>query len=469
MFHMFSEDLYTALPRAVKHRARHGAGTPVDFLGSSVEGDSNLPRALLLSKLNASIAAEEEALRRIRLMFDLNDALNLAAIDPSSTSPLASHEDVSAKPPTSSMLSSSVELPDKYQHFPTPVRTRMLPRAGRGTLRNFLCTPPRVTSSTLPEDTPLLGSPLQVRLGSGSASILTSCSTLREDPLKLAGPVALSSDAISCRPSPSLPPSPPLSSELPALEHFPLPSSEAESSPSLRLSFHVAGRVEPCGETRRSPSQGHRWPFPELITSGLRAAPCSPLLTTRAVIEESSPPLSSAPPGCGRRTLDPRRHKQSGLAFGVVQDFQRVLDQLQGLELGNSIVMDDTVPSSDQPAAPAKTIPSRPEFSGHPAEDCVQRNDRKHCTLRQHASDGLALGNNTSGPSDDSAFARGDAHASSRLSTSLDDLEWEFIFLLLDQVKVEEEQAEQLRTIANRLDQIANDRKHIVEAIRRKG
>ncbi|OSC99184.1 hypothetical protein PYCCODRAFT_1518179 [Trametes coccinea BRFM310] len=355
----------------------------------------------------------------------------------------------------SSLGGHGVEVFHKNQYLLTPIRTKIFPKVSPGVLRNLLSTPSlrafTPDQSILPEDASLLGSPLQGLFGKSYDAVPdSSCGT--GDALVSVAPGHNPPAAILCRPATVLPPSPPPSAEFPALEHFPLSSSEAESSPRSALHYHDSKRAEPFVDPRRSSSQGHRSPFPELIPSGLRAAPCSPLLTTRPVVDESSPPLSSVPQGRGGRTLDPRRHAHSGLAFGVVRDFQRVLDELQGLGLESSIATD------------ALDSPNRFDLRPLHVASGAQAIHRKDGALRSLTVD--TRGGKLLGPFDNASLTRPPGF--SRSSTSSSELETEFVCLLLSQASEEETQAEQLRAIADRLDDIARDRKHLAEVISRR-
>ncbi|KAL7282126.1 hypothetical protein ACG7TL_003595 [Trametes sanguinea] len=452
---------------------------------SSLGCGSTASRAVLLDHLADSLVEEENSVRSLRLMFgsDHKHDLQTPAFSPSSADYRCLRDsnrfpvDAPTRP-TAGSRGHGVEVFHKNQYLLTPIRTKIFPKVSPGVLRNLLSTPSlrafTPDQSILPEDASLLGSPLQGLFGKSYDAVPdSSCGT--GDALVSVAPGHNPPAAILCRPATVLPPSPPPSAEFPALEHFPLSSSEAESSPRSALHYHDSKRAEPFVDSRRSSSQGHRSPFPELIPSGLRAAPCSPLLTTRPVVDESSPPLSPVPQGRGGRTLDPRRHAHSGLAFGVVRDFQRVLDELQGLGLESSIATDalDSPNRFDLAASGPGTLAlqsgtfklGRP--TGATCEHIAsgaQAIHRKDGALRSLTVD--TRGGKLLGPFDNASLTR--PPGISRSSTSSSELETEFVCLLLSQASEEETQAEQLRAIADRLDDIARDRKHLAEVISRR-
>ncbi|KAI9067583.1 hypothetical protein FKP32DRAFT_1588409 [Trametes sanguinea] len=479
-------DSYTAVPRASRLRARGLARTtPVDQTSSetsSLSCGSTASRAVLLDHLAESLVEEENSVKSLQLMFgsDLKDEIQAPAFSSSSAYPSFPDSNRNAAGASRTTAAetgdTAVEVFDKNQYLLTPIRTKIFPKASPGVLRNLLCTPSlrafTPDQSILPEDASLLGSPLQGLFGKGYGAVPDSSCGMG-DALVSVAPGHNPPAAVLCRPSTVLPPSPPPSAEFPALARFPLSSSEAESSPRRALDLHDCKRTEPFVDPRRSSSQGHRSPFPELIPSGLRAAPCSPLLTTRPVVDESSPPLSSVPQGRGGRTLDPRRHAHSGLAFGVVRDFQRVLDELQGLGLESSIAADTLDspnrlnPSGCGPRNSASHCGSSERLTGisrKPVAPQAQAAHLRDAALRPRAVE--ALGGRLLGPIDDASWTQ--PPDISRSSTSFSELETEFMSLLLGQAKEEETQAEQLRAIADRLDDIARDRKHLVEVISRR-
>ncbi|KAI0370261.1 hypothetical protein BV20DRAFT_1043982 [Pilatotrama ljubarskyi] len=372
----------------------------------------------------------------------------------------------------------TVEIVDKNQYLLTPIRKRIFPKASPSVLRNLLSTPSlracTPDQSILPEDSSLLGSPLRTLLISDAPDSLGP-------QLRVKGAHETSPDeyvtASPCPTSRFFLPSPPMSTELPSLESFRLPSSRTESSPVDCLDHHDTKRPEPSWDARRS-SQGPRWPFSELIPSGLRAAPCSPLLTTRAVVHDSSTPLSSVPTARAKRASDPRTGQDRGLARGVVRDFQRVLDELQGLGHEGPASESDPMPSTltHAPRPSPETGPRALGLQcgapvGRPAADCasatsssVRQPDWPEAPLGLLSSDIPRSGRSPAKPVDDRSLG----HARIRdppASTSFDSLEDEFTSLLLEQASEEETQAEQLRVVADQLDAVAKRKKRLAKAM----
>ncbi|KAI0637822.1 hypothetical protein C8Q77DRAFT_1275817 [Trametes polyzona] len=383
----------------------------------------------------------------------------------------------------------SIEILDKNQYLLTPIRTRLFPKASPGVLRNLLNTPSlrafTPDQSVLPEDSSLLGSPLQ------------SSKPFSLPPIDLPGPLTLQdtgnpnsergqhSAPRSHPPPASLLPSPPPSTELPSLEAFCARTSSSDLSASGGLDYRAATkRPEPSSDSRRS-SQGRRSPFPELIPSGLRAAPCSPLLTTRPVVHDSPPPLSSVPAAraANTRTSDLRMHAHRELAFGVVRDFQRVLDELQGLGHGASAGIDhaDTDRSLVTDQAPSQSIlgarvaeatlasAARRGMQDKRVQDEPEprplRTDGQEAPAGRYAADRFPSGGTLLGHMGDNALAHGSLLPASAPSVSFTGLEDEFIELLMSQAAEEEAQAEQLRVVADRLSNIARRKKMLATAI----
>ncbi|KAI0334749.1 hypothetical protein GY45DRAFT_1431258 [Cubamyces sp. BRFM 1775] len=374
---------------------------------------------------------------------------------------------------------SDAEILDKRQYLLTPIRTKIFPKVSPGVLRNLLNTPSlralTPEQSILPEDASLLGSPLCRFTARGyncSDAMLTS-------PVKDVAPPTSEAatcsglDADLCK-APSFLPSPPPSTEIPSLVSFPLPNTSTGSTPAGLLDHHNAKRAEPYGDARRSSSPERRWPFPELIPSGLRAAPCSPLLTTRAVGDESSPPLSSAAQGRGRRPTDPRKHAHPGLAFGVVRNFQCVLDELQGLGHESSHNANDATSLTGLHASGSvnqvtEGLPWASEWRTH-----MYGLDDSQCEHHVLATDPAAKRRTSDSPALRKVHLEATGNATPldrsertdlQTSASLDDLDSEFLSLLLGKAAEEEACAEQLRALADRLDRLARGKKRLAEAI----
>ncbi|KAI0356622.1 hypothetical protein OH77DRAFT_1423567 [Trametes cingulata] len=426
-------------------------------------------RSDLLDKLISSIADENKAVESLLLTFGLHDELSLEALparcsDPKLASPPA------MLPQSNGLWSDTVEIVDKKQYLLTPIRTKIFPKASPGVLRSLLSTPSlracTPEQSILPEDSSLLGSPLQKLVVSGLSDASESMLCTQDAPH--ASPVSELSTS-PCHAPRFFLPSPPPSTELPSLESFRLLSPGTEPSPGGRLDHGDAKRPEPSWDARRS-SQGPRWPFSELISSGLRAAPCSPLLTTRAVVQDSSTPLSSVPTARAKRASDPRMLQDRGLAFGVVRDFQRVVDELQGLGHESSLSESGPIPLT-LTHAPDPPLTAGASALGLQCGACA----------KQHASD-CALVVCSSPPQPgwldaplgllpfDNHCSGGSGQAQTHplapaSSGSFDGLEDEFISLLLGQALEEEIQAEQLRHIANKLEDVAKRKKRLAKAM----
>ncbi|KAH9853748.1 hypothetical protein C2E23DRAFT_727578 [Lenzites betulinus] len=465
-------------------RARSQDARPSQRLA---EGDS---REELLNRLLSSIADEDRAIASLLLTFGVFEELDLA------TNPVwVSHSDPVPLLPCQRAPDNSVDSPwssdlgviDKNQYLLTPIRMRLFPKASPGVLKSLLGTPSlrafTPDQSILPEDSSLLGSPLH-RLSPSfdlglcppsSTSTKESCGPLSARPYDSS--VSLSHD----RPKFFLP-SPPPTAELPSLEIFEPQNVCAESSPPGRLVHQNAKRPLPSLDTRRS-AQSRLSLGPELIPSGLRAAPCSPLLT-RPVVHDRTPPLSPVPAArAARRPTDLRMHAHRDLAFGVVRDFQHVLDELQGLGYGSSICA-DAPDSPDSLQAPGRSVETTTPalgsvFFGDPVtgtrldecpsalvnRPCPPRADREDCPPKRYASESFPTGGTLLGRTGDSSMAYPQAPASSALRTSLRGLDDEFITLLIGQAKDEEAQADQLRAIADRLGNVARRKRYLAQAI----
>ncbi|KAI0771879.1 hypothetical protein BD413DRAFT_663300 [Trametes elegans] len=445
MLHLPADDRYTALPRPSRSRTRRSRSIEED----SVERRGNAPRTELLNELADT-----------------------------SFPPASAHSHSTWSRP------GDLEVLEKNHYLLTPIRTRLFPKASPGVLRNLLATPSlrAITpdQSISAEDSSPLGSPLQRLLPANGLNMPSNPFLSTKGLVDVAA--ALPSVTHPGRASGFLP-SPPPSTELPAIASFPLPNAEPEFLPvSGRMSRHDAQRPEPIAAARRS-SPGHRSPFLELIPSGLRAAPCSPLLTTLAVVDESSPPRAPcARPGPARRASDPRvhAHAHTGLASGVVRDFRRVLDELQGLGPEHSAVADDIVPPSDdrapglaQPVCTATLHPCA-GISGRPLDtpplaDCESfaPTGLNRAAYKRYGFLGSTASERLLGTSGDAVKTEDTSHDDGPVihSSSFDDLENEFVDLLSEQAGAEEAHAEQLRKMADRLEQVARCKRHLARII----
>ncbi|KAI0829466.1 hypothetical protein BC628DRAFT_1360656 [Trametes gibbosa] len=485
MANLSVNDRYTALPMRTRSRARSQDARPSKRHG---EGGS---RGELLHKLLNSIADEDRAIASLLLTFGVVEELetNPAWVFHGDPPPLLSGRHVT-NILMDSPWSNELVVTDKNQYLLTPIRTRLFPKASPGVLRNLLSTPSlrafTPDQSILPEDSSLLGSPLQslvpsfdLRTCPYSASTKEICGSLSAH--------HCDSSAGSCHgPSKFSLPSPPPSAELPFLETFDPRNVCAESSPPGHPAHHDARRPRPSLDTRRS-AQSRLSLGPELIPSGLRAAPCSPLLT-RPVVHDRTRPLSSVPAARAARPTDLRTHAHRGLAFGVVRDFQRVLDELQGLGHGGSIGAHE--PESTDPPCVAQA-PGRSAvetttatlgsvFCGDPVTiarplggrtpalmDRLRppRADKEDCPPKRFASESFPTDGTLLGRTSDSPLAYDRAPTSSAPSASFRGLDDEFISLLIGQATEEEIQAEHLRTIAARLGNVARRKRYLAKAI----
>ena len=482
---MDSGGSYTALPPSSKFwRRTHSLASRSTCLLRPEKTDASAlsSRKGLLDGLEVSVTEEEEAMRRMHLLFgpfEEPDSLKSAQQSDSDLPP-GPASPVLSVPTAADPWDINVDILDKHQYLLTPIRTKLFPKASPGVLRNLLNTPSlralTPEQSVLPSDSSLLGSPL-CRFTAHRYSCSGSTSST---PAKGANSSELAarypSDADLCK-APSFLPSPPPSTEFPSVVSFPLPSTGPESSPASTLDHHNVKRAKPYGDARRSSSQEHRWPFPELIPSGLRAAPCSPLLTTRAVGDESSPPLSSAAQGRGRRPTDPRKHAHPGLAFGVVRNFQRVLDELQGLGHENSPDANDATSltglhASDSANQATGGSPWKSErrtlrrgLDGSQGEQHILATNS---ATKWHTSDISAPCGNFLGPTAIILPPDELERTSLLASVSLEELDSEFLSLLLGKAAEEEACAEQLRAMADRLDRLARGKTRLAEAIARR-
>ncbi|KAH9894283.1 hypothetical protein C8Q73DRAFT_695148 [Cubamyces lactineus] len=461
---MFPGDPYTALPPSSRSRRRvhsPAASSPSCLLRPEQTDTLTLSgRRDLLDRLIVSVTEDEEAMRHVHLLFGLHQELDSSPAQQSNSDlPPDSPVSVCSIPNIVDPWDLGIEILDKHHYLLTPIRTRIFPKASPGVLRNLLNTPSlralTPEQSISPEDTSLLGSPLCHFKPHGNNRL----SPLSAAPVEVATPSEIAvygrSDADPHKASSFLP-SPPPSTELPSLVSFPLPSTGPESPPAGSLDHRSAKRAEPFGDARRSSSQEHRWPFPELIPSGLRAAPCSPLLTTRAVGDESSPPLSSAAQGRGRRPTDPRKHAHPGLAFGVVRNFQRVLDELQGLGHESSHNANDATSMTGLHApglvnqineGPPWKSERRTHMYGQEDSQGEQHVLATSSAARRHAYDSSTSCDGRLGPTEKTPAGQIEP-----TSASLDELDSEFLSLLLGKAAEEEACAAQLRAMADRLD-----------------
>ncbi|KAI0650034.1 hypothetical protein C8Q79DRAFT_900682 [Trametes meyenii] len=478
MSHAAFRDRYTALPPRVRTRRRARSQEPPCAAAESHTPDTCVSRGDLLHKLAGSITEERKAIESLLLTFGLDDDLATRGL-------LVSDIDRIRLRPSNNPLSNdawgdSFEITDKNQYLLTPIRMRLFPKASPGVLRNLLSTPSlrafTPDQSILPEDSSLLGSPLQ---GLATTDFLPA----NVEPLSSrkglpdAEPAMISGSAtLPRRTSTFLLPSPPPSAELPGVESFHPPNVAAESSPIAGLDRNESERTDPSVDNRGS----SRRPFPELIPSGLRAAPCSPLLTTRSVVDDTSSPLSSVTAARGPRPSDPWMHTYRGLAFGVVRDFQRVLNELQGLGHETSTPGADTEQQAPPQSIRASSSPEDKSLNlqcrtslrpigiyGAAALPTLSRSDgeKKASGADSSFDRPVSGGRGLLGPGSGPPLRQMSAQPSCAPSTSFSGLEDEFIGLLLGQAAEEETQARRLQEIAAELHKIAQSKRVLADTM----
>ncbi|RPD74408.1 hypothetical protein L226DRAFT_73401 [Lentinus tigrinus ALCF2SS1-7] len=402
------------------------------------------------------------------------------------------------------------DIVSKNDYLLTPIRQKLFPKASPSVLKTLLSTP------SLRMSTPdFSGQFTDTLLSSDSSREAGGTMFTTQNafvPLELVSPLSLQSaaevtpfqpsDPIPYLTSHSLPPSPPQSTELPSAAFPSRPGFEAESSPSTQApgTRLATTSPDPDAEPRRSShARPHHDPFPDVISSSLRASPCSPLVTRTAAGEgmpsESSPYLR---PGLCRPS-DPRLLMHNHLASGVVRNFQRVLDELQGLRSRNV----DTECTESAKGVVGLLPPLSPPREPAPSPDLRLQNQ---ALARSQAAGSFVATSLRLLPSlgpdmkDDSAQAKdkqltiGDfspwerrldladcdsprsatgsrsGHGASSLhpTSSFNGLQEEFVTLLSDQASEEEEHARRLREMAEDLEELARCRRQLAEVVAKK-
>ena len=364
----------------------------------------NLSRSELLDKLHDTIYRDQEEIEALLARSGTNlPTVSLVSASNSGTSLRDTGNVLGCLPLSDGRL----DVLNKNDYLLTPLRTKFFPKASPSVLKYLLrspsiraptpepdCASPGDFSLRLPAVTyQAPGTPASSRSPSPSpdrlsyAKPLPSLYCLSDVQAAAIPPLPFSASAHS------LPPSPPPSTKLPSLDVF-SPVLDLETSP-YAPHFSRPAQADPHAPASHCRSLSHgclpgmllskprvKQPLSgptsalapsDVFTSGslvLRAAPCSPLVT-RAVADaedfaESNSP-SSVPTGTtfapepahaqepglppvargarGGTIADPRRLMPSGLALGVVRNFQRVLAELQGL--GHEPALADHASGSD--------------------------------------------------------------------------------------------------------------------------
>ena len=515
MYKDSTQDPYTSLPRRSRSKLRRYERLHQPIVPGEEDGPS---RGALLVSLAANIQHEQEKMRA------LVDGLNLDVSRSSSLGNAGAETNVSDDSPnaTGSWCDgpcNSGDIISKNDYLLTPIRQRLFPKASPTVLKTLLSTPSLRISTPdsagyLADN--LLSSDSSRKPGGTMSSIKNEFVLLEpESPLPCKSVEVTPfqpSDPIPYLTSHSLPPSPPQSTELPSAA-FPSSSGfEADSSPSTQVpgTRLATTSPDPYAAPRRSSHAGsHHDHFPAVISSSLRASPCSPLVTRAAAGEgmpsESSPYLR---PGLCRPS-DPRLLMHNHLAFGVVRDFQRVLDELQGLGPRNVDTEECTESASDEDALvppsspPRDPAPSPDPSSQHQAMVCSQaagnviatssggmrpealswllpslgpdlndgtaeRTD-KQGTIREFSTGERRLGpEEYDFPQPATVSCSGHGASSLRPTSSFNGLQEEFVTLLSDQASEEEEHARRLREMAEELEELARCRRQLAAVVAKK-
>ncbi|KAI0721861.1 hypothetical protein C8T65DRAFT_825437 [Cerioporus squamosus] len=512
MYKTSDEDPYTSLPRRSRSNLRRG-----EPLRQPQVEENELHRERLLELLSVTISQERERIQVLANTLDLDVSLDSSLHEHGGVQHF-SDSDGNTPDTTDSFrrrLWNFGEIASKNDYLLTPIRKRLFPKASPSVLRNLLSTPSlRISTPDVSghlSDIPSSDSSRQARRAAATTENAYNL-LARVSPLQLRSPEVTPfhpSDPIPYLTSHSLPPSPPQSTELPSAA-FPTHSGSdaecalSEQTPSTRL---ATPSPEPYAAPRGSSHARSRHDlFPDTISSNLRASPCSPLVTRSAGGEgmpsESSPYLR---PGLCRPS-DPRLLMHNHLAFGVVRDFQRVLDELQGLGPRNAVTgctvsaieevglvppsspPRESVPSpdprmqdqaiarsqaaasllatssrEDNTAAAARLLPSL----GPDLEDGSAYDKHEQRTIKDFSSweRPLELGDCDSRRS--TAGSRSGRGASSQppTSSSISGVQEEFVILLSDQASEEEVHARRLREMAEELQELACWRRQLAEVV----
>lgn len=507
MYKSYVKDPYTSLPRRSRSKFRR-----CEPLCQPEEDE--LPREMLLELLCATISHEQARVKVLAdtLDHDFSSDLSLGQPEVQQASYCNTPDTTDSFRKRSSWNSGDIAIANKNDYLLTPIRKRLFPKASPSVLKNLLSTPslriftPDVSGHL--SDTPLSDSSRETR---GTAPPTENAYDLlaRISPLQLRSSEVTPfhpSGPIPYLTSHSLPPSPPQSTELPSAVFPSQAGSEAgyswsQQTPGTRLaSPSPEPHAAPRGSSHARP---HHDPFQDAISSSLRASPCSPLVSRTAEGEgmpsESSPYLR---PGLCRPS-DPRLLMHNHLAFGVVRDFQRVMDELQGLgprnvgtectESANELVA--SVPPSSPPreaapspvqnqamthtqaagslnatsseqkrttAAAARLLPSQ----GPDLEDGSAYHKNEQRTIKDFSSWARPLDLEDCSSRRSAADSRSGLGVSSLPpSSSFNGLQEEFITLLSDQATEEEEHARRLRDMAEELQKLACWRRQLAEVV----
>lgn len=333
MFSLSMADHYTTLPPSRTRRGRREQQAR-RFQSVDSTSDPQLPAAMantrreLLDLVASTVIEEEKKMEDLMATFDPSDSQATARSSSPISSAFGGSRDLRERfcdSPDQVYAGDADNFVAKHDLLLTPHRQRYFPRASPSVLRYLLSSPSvriftpehSLTSANLADTPESQNMLLETSFLADLRALRDGCSSPR-----------LGHSLLNHTTLHSLPPSPPPSTELPSLESFPLPISDP--SPYTQQSSPRPTRPMPFLDSRRS-SHGcpHLGLFPEAISPTLRAAPCSPLVTRTVV--DGGPPSPSPAYLLPYRASDPRHLMHNHLAFGVVRDFQRVLDELQGL------------------------------------------------------------------------------------------------------------------------------------------
>ncbi len=258
---------------------------------------------------------------------------------------------------------SEFEYLDKQELLSTPVRQRFFPRASPSILKALLETPPMRIYSPEASDEPC---PRLGRAGDSSTRVLETSFLAKPhgldetQPSRAPAPASLpSSNATALPLRLSLLPSSSAAPGLASSDSFALslPNSDVGSSLAMHMRVHTQspGRAPPSHSKpdpfmafRRS-SRSHARPapparFPELLCPTVPASPQASAAPTRPAGCEGPPsPSSLSAYGTTRlsRPHDPRRVMDSRLSLGMLDEYQRVMQELHRQGLGDGSESDE--------------------------------------------------------------------------------------------------------------------------------
>ncbi|KAI0751371.1 hypothetical protein C8Q80DRAFT_571742 [Daedaleopsis nitida] len=406
-----TQDPYTTIPRRSRGLRRDRGGKSDSDGHHGVLGLSETSRTTLLRLLQDTVAREQDKLNV--LLSSTSPPLALCSESPECRSPQAH----------SNSRVEDLRIVDKNEYLKTPIRLKLFPRASPTVLRTLLASPPPLGPDFYLDITglPLSDSPSDAfdRSISHASPQLSARKTRRFarcysdfDGINLITSSPRPSAGFpTSAPRPDLPPSPPPSAELPCSEFLPQrPESVPVSSPPLHPSLARSARPASLGlagpyvATRRSSHE--RSPLSQssvldaISSPARRAAPCVPIVTRAASVSANEcdggeggdegllsmlRPSTHPWPGLSRPS-DPRLLMRNDLAFGVVRDFQRVLDELQGLgcdQSGCTESLGDQRSHGVPPHAHSPPYASSPGLSPSPSppaefQDLMCGPDRAH-------------------------------------------------------------------------------------------